>query len=396
METFDGKKDFLRMVRRYLRGYASKKEKTFLDELYDRQENRDDILDQYSGEDRAALGGEMERNILRRIAGDHDDAGLRLGFPWSRLIAAASVVLLVMAGAAYYLKRSAMPPKPIAVPTDFSPGSDRAVLTLADGSTILLDSAGKGQIASQGNAVITKNRDGELAYKVTGTAMAAVGMNTIDTPAGGQYSIVLPDGSRVWLNAKSSITFPNVFTGNERRVSIKGECYFEIQKERNKPFVVDVDGRQKVVVTGTHFNVSAYADEPEIRTTLLEGAVSVSHGAEESLHLMPGEQAASGEGGLRKRTVDADEAVAWKNGFFQFRETSLAAIMRDIGRWYNVEVDYPQGIPEKRFSGKLRRNTNASAILEILKFAGVNFRMESSASQAFKGKIVVLPTEKGL
>ena len=277
------------------------------------------------------------------------------------------------------------------------------MLTLADGSTIVLDSAAQGRIASQGNATILKNGNGELAYQVGDTGKAEAGTNTISTPAGGQYSIKLPDGSQVWLNARSSITFPTAFSGKERRVKVRGEVYFEISKDKSKPFVVDVDGRQQVIVTGTHFNVNAYPDEPEMRTTLLEGAVSVAetNAGGESLQLVPGEQASlrtNGQAGrrFRKATVDVSETVAWKNGLFQFRETSLAAIMRDIERWYNVEVTYPEGIPQKRFSGKLRRNSKASEILEILKFAGVNFRIEGADSPAYSGRIVVLPAEKNL
>lgn len=402
MKAFESKEDFLRIVRKYLNGSASEKERAFLEAFYQNHDREHDVLDQYSEHDRAALGAEMEDNILHRISANREKK-FRL-FAWPKLAVAAAVVFLAL-GTLFFLrhKPDTTPPHISQKPTDFAPGGERAMLTLADGSTIVLDSAAQGRIASQGNATILKNGEGELAYQVGENGKAETGTNTISTPAGGQYSVKLPDGSQVWLNARSSITFPAAFAGKDRRVKVQGEVYFEISKDKGKPFVVDVDGRQQVIVTGTHFNVNAYTNEPEIRTTLLEGAVSVAetNAGSESLQLVPGEQASlhrNGQAGgrFRKATVDVNETVAWKNGLFQFRETSLAAIMRDIERWYNVEVAYPEGIPQKRFSGKLRRNSKASEILEILKFAGVNFRIEGSDSPAYSGKIVVLPAEKNL
>ncbi|SDE80119.1 FecR family protein [Dyadobacter soli] len=399
MKAFDGKEDFLAMVRKYLGGSASDRERAFLEKFYQNQERHDDILDRYSDEDRETLGQEMEENILKRISAGRETK-LRL-FSWPRLAAAAAVIVLAL-GALFYLQnKPGTLSRPVAQkPTDFAPGGERAMLTLADGSTVVLDSASLGRIASQGNATILKNGNGKLSYQVDAKDKTVAGKNTISTPAGGQYSIKLPDGSQVWLNAKSSITFPTAFCEKERRVKVQGEVYFEIKKEKGRPFVVDVDGRQEVIVTGTHFNVNAYADEPEIRTTLVEGAVSVKQAGagNETMQLIPGEQASlrSGGTGFRKAAVDVNETVAWKNGLFQFRETSLATIMRDIERWYNVEVTYPEGIPQKRFSGKLRRNSKASEILEILKFAGVNFRIEGSESAEYSGRIVVLPGDKNL
>lgn len=397
MKAFEGKEDFLKMVRKYLNGSAGKKERAFLEKFYQSQDNGHDVLEQFTDQEKAMLGREMEENILRGISAGHERK-LSL-FAWPRFAVAAAAVVLMAFGALFYLwQQPKTARRPIAVkPTDFAPGGERAVLTLADGSTVVLDSASQGRVASQGNAIIVKNGDGELAYQVSENDNTVAGMNTISTPAGGQYSIKLPDGSQVWLNAKSSITFPTAFYGKERRVKVQGEVYFEVEKDKGKPFVVDVDGRQQVIVTGTHFNVNAYAEEPVIRTTLLEGAVSVAGANTENLQLVPGEQSSlRADGRFRKATVDVSEAVAWKNGLFQFRETSLETIMRDIGRWYNVEVAYPEGIPQKRFSGKLRRNSRASEILEILKFAGVNFHIEGSESAGYSGRIVVLPAEKSL
>lgn len=382
------------MIRKYLKGSASRKEAAFLDAYDARLDRRDDILDQVSAEDRAELESEMEANILARIHGAQDNK-YRLG-AWTRWAAAASVVLVL--GAAWlYAKFNAKPVAKVAVaaPRDFSPGGERAILTLADGSEVNLDHASEGHIADQGTAKVTKSRNGQLEYNVSKGQSKPAGLNRVTTPAGGQYSIVLVDGSRVWLNAKSSISFPTAFEGNERNVTIEGECFFEIAKDKTKPFVIDVDGKQRIIVTGTQFNVNAYRNEPVVSTTLVEGAVSLQmngEGSKEAVKLHPGQQASGDPDGRWKvQEVNVQEVVAWKNGLFQFRDAPLENVMRQIERWYNVEVDYEGGAPQRKFSGKLRRNSNASQILEILRFAGVNFRIEGSTSGEVRGRIVVLP-----
>lgn len=401
MQAFDGRKDLLQMIRKYLQGTASPEEAAFV-EAYDATHDRgDDILDQFSGDDKAALESEMEERIMARIAGRRNDR-YRLGTrPWLRWAAAASIVLVLGAAWLYVRSRSQPAAKQVAmVPKDFAPGGERAVLTLADGSEVNLDHASEGHIASQGAAEVTKRKDGQLEYKVSDGTRQPARLNRVSTPAGGQYSIVLADGSKVWLNAKSSISFPTAFDGTERKVTIEGECFFEITKDKTRPFVIDVDGRQRIVVTGTQFNVNAYRNEPAISTTLVEGGVSLTmNGAKagEGVRLRPGQQAASDRGGRwQVREVDVQEVVAWKNGLFQFRDAPLESIMRQIERWYNVDVAYEGGIPDRRFSGKLRRNSNASQILEILRFAGVNFRIEGSTSAEVSGKIIVLPNDKHL
>jgi transmembrane sensor len=398
---FNGKGDFLKMLRKYLNGNASPAERAFLDQFYANQEKEHPVLDQYSEAEKAALEEDMEEYILARTVNVRKRPFHNLlNSSWRRFAAAASILLAIISGLFYFYKNT---PKPALVispaPKDFAPGTQRAVLTLANGSEVALDNAENGLIATEGNATITKNSDGKLSYQVSGDRAAAIGMNMVATPAGGQYTIVLPDGSQAWLNARSSISFPTTFAQSERKISIKGECYFEIKTDKTRPFVVDVNGKQQIVVTGTHFNVNAYDNESEIRTTLLEGAVYVTSkktkGGQTALQLLPGEQSVfNADGQFQKSQVDVNEVVAWKSGFFQFHETPLTTIMRDIERWYNVEVEYAQGIPKKRFSGKLRRDSNASGILEILRFAGVNFRLEASSTTGIQGKIVVLPVQK--
>ena len=214
--------------------------------------------------------------------------------------AAASLFVLAFVGAGLLIfnqKKTEVAVKRPETPSDFAPGEDKALLTLADGSSITLDGKSNGHIADQGDIEINKSEEGQLVYghslKKAADLAQVPQINMISTPAGGQYRIVLPDGSKVWLNAKSSLQFPTFFVGNERRVTISGECYFEIAKNKSKPFIVEVAGKQEVFVTGTHFNINSYRDESEIKTTLLEGSVNVrSLINQQNLTLKPGEQSA--------------------------------------------------------------------------------------------------------
>ena len=310
-------------------------------------------------------------------------------------VAAAAVIMLLVGSIAYlYYKRApkneaVIVKKEQAVPQDVAPGSNKAILTLADNSTIMLDSAANGTLAKQGKTTVIKSGDGKLVYdaKALPTAHSPVSYNTLATPRGGQYQLVLPDGSKVWLNAASSIRYPTAFTGNERKVEITGEAYFEIKpltpkgEQKKMPFVVKIvtpkgDGGE-VEVLGTHFNINAYDDEPVIKTTLLEGSVKISKDAASAL-LKPGAQAQLNRSGQIKISDDADvdEAMAWKNGIFKFKEADLPTVVRQLQRWYNIEVVYEKEIPALHFGGDISRNSNLSQVLKILEISGVHARIE--------------------
>ncbi|GGH25916.1 iron dicitrate transporter FecR [Dyadobacter endophyticus] len=259
---------------------------------------------------------------------------------------------------------------------DIPPGGNKAVLTLGDGSTVVLDSAGNGLLASQGGSSVTQSEKGELVYS-EGAAGAEPVYNMVTTPKGGQYHIVLSDGTGVWLNAASSLRFPAAFTGKQRNVEITGEGYFEVAHDAQKPFVVKVNEAQ-ITVLGTHFNVMAYADEKVMRTTLLEGAVKVARG-EHTATLAPGQQArmSAASGAMRVMDdVDTEKELSWKNGYFQFENESLESVMRQVARWYDVEVKYEGNSSGENFSGRLPRNSNVSKLLKILALSGVKFRIE--------------------
>lgn len=266
---------------------------------------------------------------------------------------------------------------------DVSPGGDKATLILADGSTIVLDETQNGTIAQQGNSKIIK-LDGKLSYDPTNKNSREIVYNTISTPKGGQYQLELPDGSQVWLNATSSIHFPTSFTGTERRIEITGEAYFEIAKNPNMPFIVTVSNSE-VQVLGTHFNINAYNDEDNVKTTLLEGSVRFVNDGSVNI-LKPGQQAQLTKEGTTKvvSDVNVDNVVAWKNGLFDFENASIETVMRQLSRWYDVEIEY-KGKTDDLFIAEMRRNIKLSDALKALELTGkVKFDIQDK-------KIIVMP-----
>jgi transmembrane sensor len=262
---------------------------------------------------------------------------------------------------------------------DILPGGNRAVLTLADGSKISLDSAHTGNLTSQGTAKVLKIQDGELKYDAaTALSHNNTSYNALSTPRGGQYRLLLADGTRVWLNDASSIRYPTSFTGADREVEISGEAYFEVAKNTAMPFrVLTMDhpgdtNPMTIEVLGTHFNVNAYSDEPVVRTTLLEGMVKVSKG-KNAIQLQPGQAAQLQEDGAIQQLSDTDPtaAVAWKDGIFEFSDEDLPSIMRQISRWYNIDVMYEGPVSADKFTGRVSRNISLSGVLKILKLSDV-------------------------
>jgi ferric-dicitrate binding protein FerR (iron transport regulator) len=302
---------------------------------------------------------------------------------WFRY-AAAVILVIIIGGGVYYYSRSheevAAELPSATAPADIAPGGSIATLTLSDGRTIALDTAADGSLARQGNTDVVKLQNGQLAYKTASSdklrAMSETFYNTIHIPRGGQYQVTLPDGSKVWLNAASSIRFPTAFRGRSREVEITGEAYFEIAKNTNMPFYVKTNG-MAVEVLGTKFNVNAYPDEPSIRTTLLEGSVRIRKDRTTAM-LAPGQQAdLTTKGNMNiKKDADVDEAVAWKNGLFKLTSSDVGTIMRQLARWYDVEVEFEGGIPSGHITGEVPRNTSLLKVLKVFETSGIHFRIE--------------------
>lgn len=268
---------------------------------------------------------------------------------------------------------------------DVAPGGNKAILTLANGSTIMLDSAANGQLATQGNAKIVKLANGQLAYTTNGQMTSEVLYNTMSTPAGGQYQLRLPDGTQVWLNAASSIRYPTSFKGKDRRVEITGEAYFEVAKNEAFPFIVTVNHEAEVQVLGTHFNINAYEDEAIVKTTLLEGSIRITKGTASEI-LSPGQQAQFRSQGNIQLIKDAEieQAVAWKNGYFSFNKADVQTVMRQIARWYSVDVRYEGKVPEELFGGELQRNSSLVSVLKVLEKSGVAFAVDGNKVTVLK------------
>ena len=285
---------------------------------------------------------------------------------------AATAILLLSVGLYFYTSKKSSG-KLVAAKTfnDFKPGGNKAILTLSNGSKIVLNDAKNGKLAVQGSAAVVKLANGELRYNQSGTSEASPVYNTMSTPRGGQYKLQLPDGTVVMLNSESSITFPIAFTGKERNVSLTGEAYFEVAKNKKMPFHVSF-ADQKVEVLGTHFNISAYNDQPDYKTTLLEGSVRISRGKENHL-LVPGQQAVYEPGSkmFAVKEVDTEDVVSWKNGLFHFDNTELDQVMRQLSRWYNIEIEYEGPKPVLNFTGEIKRDNNLSKVIKILESTGV-------------------------
>ncbi len=354
------------------------------------------------------LSGAMEMSGVGQLSGVVEmEPGLRRRRLKRRRWSAIAVVFLFLigGGAAFriFFIRPARASRPAVVTrrykNDVQPGGDKAILTLADGSSIVLDSANNGTLSVQGNTKVLKLASGRLTYETTGHAAGdgSLVFNTISTPRGGQYQIELPDGSKVWLNATSSLRFPTAFTGKERQVQLSGEAYFEVAPGAHQPFSVAVfagepgKGRplQQVEVLGTEFNVMAYADENMVKTTLLTGAVQVGGiSGGRKTQLAPGEQAqlihdnasgasADASGMNVVADADIDAAIAWKNGYFDFNKADIQTIMRQLSRWYNVEVSFRgDGSKDRIFFGGIQRNLPLSAVFGILERSGVQFSID--------------------
>jgi ferric-dicitrate binding protein FerR (iron transport regulator) len=297
-----------------------------------------------------------------------------------RQFAAAAVLAGTIAAGWWFMARRDVPAKPQTAQAghDVMPGRTRAQLQLGDGTTLNLDSMARNGLREKDGTRIG-SRNGQLVYDASSDADGGeLIYNTLQTPPGGEYELVLPDGSRVWLNAASSLRFPTRFSGNDRTVELSGEAYFEIAPNAAQPFFVQAVHGPKVAVLGTSFNISAYSDDPSIQTTLMTGKVKVISPQGKSVTLRPSQQAriAGGGGDFTVMEADTDKIIAWKTGTFEFEDDDLYTVMKQLARWYDVEVKYEGNLPDKHYTGSIRRQSTLSQALRILKTAGINFSID--------------------
>ncbi|GAB3917128.1 FecR family protein [Mucilaginibacter boryungensis] len=306
---------------------------------------------------------------------------------WYR-VAAAAITLLFLSVAGFFLTNRQQPVQRVAQVQqhDALPGSNKAILTLANGRKIILNDKANGKLAEQSGIKITKTANGQITYTIANvkTPYTNVATNTIEVPPGGQYRVKLPDGTNVWLNAATTLRYPVRFTGNERRVELNGEAYFEVVHNKAMPFRV-INARQTVEVLGTHFSVMAYGNEAVIKTTLLEGSVKVSD-ATRSTMLIPGQQSQLTREGINVVSgADVDNAIAWVKGKLQFTDSDIQSIMRTLSRWYDIDVQYTDTKITKRFGGSFSRSKNLSVVLKALQSTGdVHFLIEGR-------RVIIMP-----
>ncbi|WP_126246651.1 FecR family protein [Chitinophaga rhizosphaerae] len=371
------------LAAKYLDGTATPEEAEALHDWYDQVNAGDTEI--VTTEQETSLEDTRARMLRRMQEQMHPPATIRpLRRKW--LPAAAAAALLLVAAGTYLLRPQGKPAGEQAAkltPAAPANNSKGVTLTLGNGQVVELDSSADGYLAHQGGSTVSKE-ESLLVYGAEKSGEAPV-INKLNVPKGEQYRLILPDGTRVWLNAASELQFPSAFAGEQRLVELHGEGYFEVAANAAQPFVVQTAG-PRIEVLGTHFNVKAYPGEPGIQAALLEGSVRIVAGSGKSRVMRPGEVATVGEGTDISVLQDADAAqnVAWKDGLFVFRNADLSAILREIGRWYDVDIVYEGPVSHRRFTGKVSREYSLSETLSVLLASNLHFRQEGK-------KIIVLP-----
>lgn len=367
------------LAKKWQEGTITPEEKREFEEWYDTQDNAYEL---HTAEDKEETEQRIFEAILAKgniVPAEQEPRIIKT--TWTKVAVAASIVL-ALGLATFFITHKPQPTQEqVAQNHDIKPGTNQATLTLANGQKITLDKTLNGKIAQQGNSTITVNRGSNITYQNqnaantnTPTTKQEIAYNTLSTARGQQspYPLILSDGTKVWLNAASSITFPTAFNTNERKVTITGEAYVEVTHNAKQPFKVTV-GNQTIEDIGTEFNINAYSDEPTIKTTLISGSIKVinNNTNKTSVTLKPGQQAINDNQNIKIQTVDLDGITAWKNNFFLFDDNNIEAIMRQIARWYDVDIKYETDAPKTRMlTGTITRYTNVSSVLRKIEITG--------------------------
>lgn len=370
------KAEYIILFDKYLNGQASHEEIDLIfayEDQFDMPHVEEESLDEHHKKIEARLIRNFNRNIRFKRA---------LKFVYK--MSAAAVLFLSITILIFNHNRNILGKQDGAqiAKTIILPGSNKAVLRLASGKTIVLNDIGDGNITKEDNVTLKKERKGLVKFNINNSATTANDvmvpeMLSVTTPKGGQYQLVLPDGTRVWLNAASDLKFPTKFTGNERKVVLNGEAYFEVTKNKQMPFKVEFN-KEQVTVLGTHFNIRAYHDDPESQTTLLEGSVKIAN-SKFSKVIVPGEQAvcSGAEQNMMVSTARVDDVMGWKNGYFSFHKSDIRSIMRQAARWYDIDVVYRANLTDKIYGGRVSRFENISELLKNLELTGtIHFKVE--------------------
>ncbi|TJZ60009.1 DUF4974 domain-containing protein [Sphingobacterium olei] len=360
----------LSLIDKFERGLATDEDMQELETWFQSFEDHPNITDKLTTAQQQKAKATLFHRINNTIEAPSTDEQLPPSHPnklvslWVKVMVAASVLIISTLGTYLLVNRSFKEEQVIATITaDFAPGGNKAILTLADGRQITLNHVQNGELASQGNTIIRKATDGTVSYEQHGNEKHGI-RNTLSTPRGGQYRLVLTDGTKVYLNAASSINYPTAFTEIVREVEITGEVYFEVAHDARKPFRVKT-GKQMVEVLGTHFNVNAYPKMGLVKTTLLEGSVAVTTAGKTKI-LKPGQQAIGTGTAIAVSEVDVAEVMAWKDGFFDFTDADMHTVMMEFSRWYDLDIVFEGSQTKETFTGRIPRSWSFTKVMKIM------------------------------
>ncbi|NRF40535.1 FecR family protein [Pedobacter foliorum] len=372
------KEKILEILKKHYKGTTTPTEEEFLNAYFKIFEHNSDYTSELNVEEENKLNVRLKNKINQAIdqnEGNYSSTAKKLNIIWPAIAATLVFITFIT----FYSNRKATYNKPNSIGStaafNIPPGGNKAVLTLANGSKIFLTDADNGEISNKSGVKIIKTRDGELVYEITGKVETDTkALNTIETPRGGQYRINLPDGTKVWLNAESSLKFPITFESTgDRLVELTGEAYFEVAHNKNQPFIVKTS-KQELEVLGTTFNINTYENESSTTTTLLEGSVKITH--DKQVRVIKKGQQAKVKDEIKVGPAQED-AIAWKNGIISFTNADIKTIMRQVSRWYDINVNYEGEIPTRLFTGEVSRQANLSELIGILETSKIRFKFDN-------------------
>ncbi|MDR2274989.1 MAG: FecR domain-containing protein [Sphingobacterium sp.] len=377
----DQNQGILDILAKYEDGRITESELQELEEWYASFEANPDLIDSLSPEERAFRKQQLQERIFDQLGPETSSAAAIpkkrfFPYPSHRLWQVAASLILLCTVSFYMFKKQSdgQPASLTAQSSTINPGTDQATLTLGNGEQILLDDSKNGELSAEGNIHINKLKPGNLVYTAS-KKVSKIHSNTLATPRGGRYQLTLADGTQVWLNAQSSITYPSAFQGSSREVTISGEVYFEVAHNATMPFRVRSEN-QLIEVLGTHFNVNTYNAKSRTKTTLLSGSIALTN-THQRIILKPGEQGIVAGHSMSVKNVDPAEVIAWKEGYFDFTDADISSVIDELGRWYNVDIHYQGTTTPETFTGRIPRSWPFEKVLNLLKtFKSIQVEMQ--------------------
>lgn len=384
-----GESRILLLLEKFNNGTATREELAELDVWYDSFDQESKLTEELSADQSNAVRDRMLGKINRGLP---KESPKKKGGRKRRILGLIGIGLATLLLLTLFLFKAPEVLNIYSKRIDANPGKNTAHLILSDGSVIDIEKAKIGPLYRQANLLIVKDSTGQISYHLGKSSLGniSLGDNSLVVPSGGQYRVVLSDGTKVWMNAKSKFSYPTAFLGNNRPVTLSGEAYFEVAKNKERPFVVHTP-QQEIKVLGTHFNVNAYDDEKVQRTTLLEGSVQITTNDKlpKMVIIKPGQQAQQDEQMIQIRSVNTDAAAGWKDGVFVFDHTDIHDLMRQLARWYNVQIIYKEHLKPRNFSGEIQRDYTLLEVLRILELGNIHFKIENATNAGNQKRLII-------